>query len=358
MEKTLKEIARLLGGEVVGDCDVLISGIAGIKEAKQGDITFLNNNKYLEYLDTTNASAVVTSLDVKNTTKPILKTDNPSFALTRLASLFSPQKSAVKKGIHPQAIIGEKVTLGADVSIGAYVVIDDEVVIGPRCVIYPGVHIGYGSKVADDTIVYSNVSIRQETSIGKHVIIHDGTVIGADGFGYDTVKAIHHKIPHLGRVVIEDDVEVGANVTIDRARFDKTVIGQGTKIDNLVHIAHNVSIGKNCLIVAQVGISGSTTIGDNTIIAGQAGLTGHLSIGDNVIVGAQAGVTKSIPSNTFVSGYPAQPHKQAAKINAFMQRLPHLYKTVAGLKSRLDAITSRAKRSHGKSANNKKRKKH
>lgn len=358
MKKTLKEIADLLGAEVIGDSGILISGISGIKEAQRGDITFLDSAKYLEYVDKTNASAIITSLEIKNTSKPIIKTDNSLFALTKLASLFSLQKDTVKRGVHPSAIVGKKVVIGPNVSIGPYVVIDDEVVIGQGCVIYPGVYIGYGTRIGEETILYPHVSIREQTSIGRRVIIHSSAVIGADGFGYHTIDKTHCKIPHIGCVVIEDDVEIGANVTIDRARFNKTFIGRGTKIDNLVQIAHNVIIGRNCFIVAQVGISGSTTIGDNTIIAGQAGLAGHLTIGDNVVIGAQAGVTKSIPSDTFVSGYPAQPHKQAAKINAHIQRLPHLYETVAGLKSRVDAIASKKKKSHGKSADNKKRNKH
>lgn len=355
MKKTLKEIADLLGAEVIGDSSVLIKGISGIKEARRGDITFLHSAKYLEYVDTTKASAIVTSVEIRSTSKPIIKTDNSSFALTKLVSLFSLQKDTVKKGVHSSAILGKEVVVGSNVSIGPYVVIDDEVVIGQGCVIHAGAHIGYGTKIGDNTTIYSLVSIREQTSIGKRVTIHDATVIGADGFGYDTSDNTHHKIPHVGYVVLEDDVEIGANVTIDRARFSMTRIGRGTKIDNLVHIAHNVIIGKNCMIVAQVGISGSTTVGDNTVIAGQAGLAGHLTIGDNVIIGAQAGVTRSIPSNTFVSGYPARPHKQATKINAYIQRLPHLYKTVIELKSRVDAVASTRKKSNGKSANNKKR---
>lgn len=347
-----------MGAEVVGDPRILISGISGIKEAEPGDITFLDSAKYLDYVDKTNASAIITSVDIKKASKPIIKTDDPSSALTKLASLFSPPKESVKQGVHPTAIVGERVTIGPNVSIGPYVIIEDEAVIGQGCVIYPGVYIGYGTHIGEETTLYPHVSIREQTSIGKRVIIHSSAVIGADGFGYHTVEKTHRKIPHIGRVVIEDDVEIGANVTIDRARVNKTLIGKGTKIDNLVHIAHNVIIGKHCIIVAQVGISGSTTVGDNTTIAGQAGLAGHLVIGDNVIIGAQAGVTKSIPSNTFVSGYPARPHKEAAKINAYIQRLPHLYDTVSELKSRVERMAPKRKKPHGKSAHHKKRNKH
>lgn len=357
MKKTLREIADLIGAQIRGDENVFISGISGIVDAKAGDITFLHNAKYLEYVEKTNASAIVTSFDITNSSKPILKTENPSFALNLLASLFSPQKNEPKKGVNPTAIMGKNVHCGADVSIGAYVVIEEDVTIGKGVVIYPHSYIAQGSSVDEGTIIFSHVSIREKTIIGKRVIIHAGTVLGADGFGYDTIKNIHHKIPHLGNVVIEDDVEIGANVTIDRARFDKTLIGEGTKIDNLVHVAHNVIIGKHCLIVAQVGISGSTTIGNNTVIAGQAGVAGHLTIGDNVIVGAQAGVTKSIPSKTFVSGYPARPHRQATRINACIQQLPKLYKSVNELKASVRSLCATGKKSHEQSADHKKRKK-
>ena len=355
MEKALKEIADLLGAEIIGDPNVVITGIAGIKEAKEGDITFIGNSRYLHFINETKASAVIASQKVKNSPKPIIKTDNPSLAFTKIVSLFYPAKKTYNKGIHPSAILGKDVKLGKDISIGPYVVIEDGVKIGDRCIIYSGVYIGYETTIGQDGVVYSNVSIREKSSIGNRVIIHNGAVIGSDGFGYNSVDGIHYKIPQVGCVVIEDDVEIGANVTIDRARLDKTIIGRGTKIDNLVHIAHNVITGKNCIIVAQVGISGSTIIGNNVTLAGQAGLSGHIRIGDNVIVGGQAGVTKSVPSDTFVSGYPARPHKQARVINAHIQRLPQLNKTVAELKARLDKIESKKKKRYGKSKDNKKR---
>lgn len=356
MKKTLKEIAEFLGAEVIGDSNTEITGISGIKEAKHGDITFVSNPKYLHFINETKASAIISSIELKDSSKPIIKTDNPSFALTKLASFFySANKGAPKKGIHSTVILGDNVKLGKDVFIGPYVVIEDDVVVGDNCVIYPHVYIGYQTIIGNECIIYANVSIREKSTVGNRVIIHNGTVIGSDGFGYDTLDDIHHKIPQLGVVVIEDDVEIGANVTIDRARLDKTIIGKGTKIDNLVHIAHNVITGENCIIVAQVGISGSTTIGKNVTLAGQAGIAGHLKIGDKVIVGGQAGVTKSIPTGTFVSGYPAQPHKQAAKINAYVQRLPSLNKTIVALKKRIEKLEHGTKRKYGKSKNHKKR---
>jgi UDP-3-O-[3-hydroxymyristoyl] glucosamine N-acyltransferase len=355
MKKTLKEIADLVGAELKGDPAIVITGIAGIREAKDGDLTFIRNSKYLQFINETKASAVITSQEIKGSRKPLVITDNPSLAFAKVVSLFSPQRNTIKKGVHPSAIIADNVKLGQDISIGPYVVIEDGAEIGDRCIIYPGTYIGYEAILGEDCIIYANISIRENTVIGKRVIIHSGTVVGSDGFGYDTIKGVHYKIPQVGRVIIEDDVEIGANVTIDRARFDKTIIGKGTKIDNLVQIAHNVITGENCIIVAQVGISGSTSLGKNVVLAGQAGLAGHLKIGDNVIVGGQAGVITSIPANTFVSGYPAKPHRQAAKINGCIQRLPQLNETVKELKRRLDKIESERKHRHGKSKNDKKR---
>ena len=195
---------------------------------------------------------------------------------------------------------------------------------------------GQHTKVGKDCIIYPHVSIRERITVGNRVIIHNGTVIGSDGFGFAKLRGIHHKIPQIGTVVIEDDVEIGANVTIDRARFDKTVIGRGTKIDNLVQIAHNVVIGENSIVVAQTGISGSTVVGKNVTLAGQAGLVGHIRIGDNAIVGAQAGVTKSVPPNSFVSGYPARPHQLAKRINAYIQKLPELFKKMSQLEKKVN----------------------
>ncbi|MCM8798644.1 MAG: UDP-3-O-(3-hydroxymyristoyl)glucosamine N-acyltransferase [Candidatus Omnitrophica bacterium] len=338
MKKTLAEIAEIIDGEIVGDPQTIITGICGIKEAKEGDITFVANSKYLSLMNQTHASAIITSREVKSAPKPIIRTDNPSLAFAKMVALFAPNEVHHPKGIHPTAVIGKEVKLGKDVAIHAYSVIEDRVEIGDHTVIYPYVYIGHFSKIGSDCLIYSHVSIRERVSIGNRVCIHSGTVIGSDGFGFATVKGVHHKIPQIGTVVIEDDVEIGANVTIDRARFGRTFIGKGTKIDNLVQIAHNVEIGENSIIVAQTGISGSTVIGKGVILAGQSGVVGHITIGDNAVVAAQAGVTKSVPPNTCVSGYPAKPHNLAKRINACIQRLPRLFDTVAELRSKLQEI--------------------
>ena len=338
MRKTLKEIAELIHGEVIGDGSVIITGANGIKEAEAGDITFLSNPKYSPLLDTTSASAVITSREIFETRKPVIRTDNPSLAFARVVSLISPEAAFPLKGIHPSVILGKNVNLGKDVALGAYVVIEDDVTLGDKAAVFSGSFIGRQSKIGEGSLVYPNVTIRERTIIGKRAIIHSGTVIGSDGFGFVAVEGKHHKIPQVGIVEIGDDVEIGANVTIDRARFDKTIIGSGTKIDNLVQIAHNVVIGKNCLIVAQAGISGSTIIGDNVTLAGQAGLVGHITVGDGAIVTAQAGVSKSVPAGAIFSGTPARPFNSTQKVYACAQNLPKLFDLIKELKKRIEYL--------------------
>ncbi len=338
MKKTLGEIAQIIGGEVVGDPNITITGVCGIKEAEEGDLTFVANNRYLALMNQTRASAIITSREVKSAPKSIIRTDNPSLAFAKMVSLLAPNEAHHPKGIHSTAIIGKDVKFGQNTAIHAYVVIEDNVEIGDNTIIYPNVYIGHYTKVGSDCLIYSHVSIRERVSIGNRVFIHSGSVIGGDGFGFATVKGVHHKIPQIGTVIIEDDVEIGANVTIDRARFGKTIIGKGTKIDNLVQIAHNVEVGENSIIVAQTGISGSTLIGKGVTLAGQSGVAGHITIGDNAVVAAQAGVTKSVAPNTCVSGYPAKPHSLAKRINACIQRLPRLFDTVNEIKKKIEQM--------------------
>jgi UDP-3-O-[3-hydroxymyristoyl] glucosamine N-acyltransferase len=343
MQKTLREIAEIVGGEVVGDGNIVITGVSGIKEASHGDITFLANPKYQPLLDKTHASAIVTSFEVASAAKPLIRTENPSLAFTKIISVMSPSEARHPKGIHPTAVIGKGTLLGKGVAIGPYAVLDDGVSVGDRTVIYSGCFIGNSTKIGSDCLIYPNVSVREDIRIGNRVIIHSGTVIGSDGFGFITIKGTHHKVPQVGTVEIGDDVEIGANVTIDRARFEKTVISRGTKIDNLVQIAHNVVIGEDSLIVAQVGISGSTVIGKGVTLAGQAGLVGHITVGDGAIVAAQAGVTKSVPANTLVSGYPAKKHETAIRVNACLQNLPRLYEEVTALRKKIEELEAKLK---------------
>ena len=239
---TLEEVARIVDGDVLGDKNIVITGICGIKEAKEGDLTFIANNKYLPLAKNTRASAIITSKDTKKINKPTIRTENPSLAFAKMVSLMAPNEVAHPKGIDARAVIGKNVKLGKDVAIQPFVVIEDNVQIGDRTIIYASSYVGTGAQIGSDCLIYPRVTIRERIIIGDRVTIHSGTVIGSDGFGFASVCGVHHKIPQIGIVVIEDDVDIGANVTIDRARFGKTVIGKGTKIDNLVQIAHNVEI--------------------------------------------------------------------------------------------------------------------
>jgi len=336
MEKTLREIASAINGKIIGDKNIIITGVCDIKEAQQGDITFLAHPKYKSFLEKTHASAIITSKDIKFPSKAIVQTENPSLAFTKVISMFMPQHLKHPAGInHERAVISKDVKFGENVSVGACSVIEDGVSAAEGVVVYPNCCIGRDVKIGKNSLIYPNVTIREGSIIGENVIIHSGSVIGSDGFGYVEVEGVHHKIPQTGIVVIEDDVEIGANVTIDRARFGKTIIGKGTKIDNLVQIAHNVKIGPNSIIVAQAGISGSTSIGKHTILAGQAGLVGHIDLGDNVIVGAQSGVTKSFPSDTVVLGSPAKPISEQKKIFACISKLPDLFNTLKRIKKKV-----------------------
>lgn len=341
MEFFLRQIAEFVGGTLFGNGEIVIKGVAGIKEAKEGEITFLANPKYLSFLETTQASAVLIAKTAPvPKDKSVIVCDNPSFAFSKIIERFNPLEIFLPKGIHPTAVLGKDVVLGSQVSIGPHAVIEDGAEIGDKTVIGALSYIGVRTKVGSGTIIHPNVTVRELCIIGDRVIIHSGTVIGSDGFGYETVDGVHHKIPQVGIVVLGDDVEIGANVTIDRARFGKTLIQKGTKIDNLVQIAHNVEIGEHCLIVAQVGISGTTKVGNRVILAGQVGLVGHIEVGDNVVVAAQSGVSKSLPGQAAYGGSPAIPINEWKKnlilslqIGKWVERIKDLGKRVKELEN-------------------------
>ena len=343
MEKKLSEIAKLVEGNIVGDPSVMITGLCGIKEAKAGDLAFLANAKYFPLLEKTQASAVIVPAGMTANHIPVIEAANPSLAFSKIASHFLEDQDQVQRGIHKSAVIGKIVKLGKNVAIGPYAIIEDNVVLGDNTVVYGLGFIGHHTTIGKDALIYPNVTIRERIVIGERVVIHSGTVVGSDGFGFVTVKGANVKIPQIGTVEIGDDVEIGANVTIDRARFDKTVIGKGTKIDNLVQIAHNVRIGENCIIVSQAGISGSTILEDNVTLAGQAGLVGHITIGKNSVVAAQSGVPNSIPPDTIVWGFPAKPINEAKRVNAAVQRLPHYVQVIMDLKKRIEELEKRSK---------------
>jgi len=344
MNKKLSDIAKLVSGVVKGDASIVITGLSGIKEAKSGDLTFLANAKYTPLLEKTQASAVIVAEGVDIGKLAGIVVENPSLAFSKIAEDFFKTSGPSIQGIHKTAVIGKDVHLGKDVAIGPYVVIEDGVSLGDNSVVCGLTFLGNGAKIGRDCLIYPNVTIRERIVIGDRVIVHSGTVIGSDGFGFANVKGINVKIPQIGIVEIQDDVEIGANVTIDRARFDKTIIGKGTKIDNLVQIAHNVRTGENCIIVSQVGISGSTILEDNVTLAGQAGLVGHITIGKNSVVAAKSGVPSSIPPDSIYWGFPAKPIAQAKKVNAIVQRLPHYVEILLDLKKRIAELEAQNKK--------------
>lgn len=331
----LKQIAELVGGELIGDPGTAITGVAGIKEAKKGDITFLSQTRYLSFLETTEASAVITSKEITSAHKPLVRTANPSEAFSKLVSVFIPPLPAREPGVHASAVVAPSASIGTNVYIGPHVVIEEGVSIGNDVVIEANSIICTETVIDDSSHIYPNVTVRERAEIGKRVIIHSGAVIGSDGFGYESDSGLHQKIAHVGTVQIDDDVEIGANTCIDRGRFNKTWIKRGTKIDNLVQIAHNVVIGEDCLIIAQVGISGSTELGNHVVIAGQCGVIGHIKLGDKVMVGARAGVSKSWPDGTILLGEPARPFSETKRIVVLTAKLPELFKDLAEIKKKL-----------------------
>jgi len=336
---SVAEIAQLVKGELIGEGGVLVSGFSGIKEARNNELTFLSNSKYEPLLASTQAGVILVPRQISCPGKTLIRVDNPSLSFTQVVNhLLKDAPDYKPRGIHPTAVIASKVKLAQGVAVGPHTIIEEGAVISEGCVIYGQCYVGHDTHLGKDCLIYPQVVLREKTVLGNRVIIHSGTVIGSDGFGFVPVDGKHMKIPQVGSVVIEDDVEIGANVTVDRARFDKTVIGEGTKIDNLVQIAHNVTIGKHCLIVSQSGIAGSTKLGNYVILAAQAGLVGHLTIGDGAIVTAQSGVSHSIKAGEQVFGSPAQPVKQAFRNNAHIQRLDKYVEMIKDLKKRIEEL--------------------
>ena len=332
----------MVGGALTGDPEQLVTGLAGIREAVPGDVSFVASPKYQPAVKTTRASVLIVAPDMDVTFGgALIRVDNPSEAFVRLAAQVAPRPVSFRRGAHPTAIIAPTARLGKEVSIQPHAVIEDGAIIGDRTIIGAGSYIGHESRLGADCLLYACVSLRERTIIGDRVILHCGVVLGADGFGFETVGGKHRKIPQVGHVEIGDDVEIGANTTIDRGRFGRTRVGQGTKIDNLVQIGHNCAIGDHCLICALVGIAGSTIIGNQVTIAGQVGVAGHLTIGDKSIVMAQAGVTKDVPAGAMMLGAPAMPHKEFKRVNAAIQRLPETLAKIHELEQQLAELRAR-----------------
>lgn len=334
---TVEEIAKLIQGKIIGDGSIVIKSIAKIEEAKPGDITFLGNKHYEKYLYTTEASAIIVPKNFKpeqNLNKTLIFVDNPYLAFTQLLIHLQPAIE-VKPYISPSAFIHEKANIGPGCHVGHFVVIEEGTKIGKNCVIYPQVYIGKNVHIGDDVILYPGVKIYSECQIGNRCIIHAGAVIGADGFGFlPKENGEYIKIPQLGNVIIEDDVEIGANTTIDRATIGSTRIGKGTKLDNLIQIGHNVELGMHNVMAAQTGIAGSTKVGNHNQIGGQVGIAGHLKIGSKCQIGAQSGVIRNVEDGEILVGAPAMPAKKFFKLHVLYLKLEEIFKRIDELEKK------------------------
>lgn len=340
MEKTLREIAALVDGNILGEAELVVTGVTNIDNAGPGDITFAVE-PHIAQAEVCRAGAVIVPRAVEVFAKPAIRVDNPRAAFAKLLEVFTPPLK-MERGVHPTAILGENVKVGNNVAILPYAVVADDAVIGDNVVLYPHTYVGQGVSIGDDTILYSSVTVREFCQLGRRVVIHSSTVIGSDGFGFITTKAGHEKVPQVGNVVIEDDVEIGAHVGIDRATSGSTVVKRGTKIDNLVHLGHNCVIGEHGIIVALTGLSGSTIVGDWVTFAGQCGTKGHLEIGDHCVFAARSGITADVTAGSFCGGFPARSHKDWLRGEAYQRKVPDLLKKVKELEKRL-AELERAK---------------
>jgi len=331
---TVSEIARQLQGEVVGDGSAVLNSFASPDRAQPGDLTFAENEEFFARAEDSAATAIIADKRFSSTKKILIRVPNARIAFAKALALFFPEPVR-PGGIHPSAVVPASAQVDPTAHIGPHCTVGERVKIGARCVLQAGNFIGDDSMLGDETNLFPNVTIYPRTETGRRVRIHAGTVIGSDGYGYVLDGGFHRKVPQIGNVILGDDVEIGANVTIDRGALGPTVIGKGTKIDNLVQIAHNVEIGEHCLVIAQVGIAGSSKLGNYVVLAGQAGIGGHLKLGHQVTVGAQSGVMTDIPDKATWLGSPAQPDRQFKRQVIAIQRLPDLLKRIAEWEKKL-----------------------
>ncbi len=342
---TLQQLCDIVGGEITrGDSSLVLKGINAVGEAQAGEVTFLGNPRYLPSLKVSRASAALvapdfTAADEIDPQMALIRVQNPTLSFSSVIRHFGPPTREFSPGVHPSAIVAVDAEFDPQkVSIGPCVVIEAGVRLGAGTTLHAGAFVGHGVVIGADCVIHSQVAIHQRCVLGDRVVIHSSTVIGADGFGYELVQGRHLKIDQIGIVQIDDDVEVGACTTIDRARFGRTWIREGTKIDNLVQIGHNCVIGRHCIIVSQTGISGSTRLGDHVTIGGQVGVAGHLEIADQVLLMAKSGVTKSITQPGAYTGFPARPLMEGRKVLALPGKIPDLIERVRELEKRLAAL--------------------
>ncbi len=344
-ERTLGQLAEYVKGRVLGDAGVKITSAATLAKAGAGDISFLSNRNYEKQLMTTKASAVIVGArDEGRGTRdegrmvPLLVAEDPYYAFMQIMVLLHGHRQHKKTGISPRAVIADSSRIGSDCHIGELASIAEDARIGDNCIIYPGVHIAEAVQIGNDCIIYPNVVIYDGSKIGNRVIINGNTTIGEDGFGFATHKGVHYKIPQIGGVVIEDDVEIGSGCGIERGTLNDTFIGAGSKIGDLVAIGHGTRIGQHCLIVAQVGIAGSTTLGHHCVVGGQVGIVGHITVGNNVTIAAQAGVINNIQDNTVVLGSPAIEAELGRRAYSMIQYLPQMKLAIRELQNRVEKL--------------------
>jgi UDP-3-O-[3-hydroxymyristoyl] glucosamine N-acyltransferase len=335
MKLTLSKIAEMVNGELHGQGNLEITGVSSLQEAEKNHLSFVVDHKYYKFVENSNASAFLIEEGLpplKN--KPYIVCKGAYLSFINLINHFTPKENRKPK-IHNTAFIHESAKIGKNCYIGPFVVVDEDSAIGDNSIISAHSVIGRGSIIGDNVLIHPSVNVLDRCIVGNNTIIHSGTVIGSDGFGYAQTNGKHIKIPHTGRVVIGNDVEIGANCTLDRGTVGDTIVSNGTKIDNSVQVAHNVKIGENCLIIAQSGISGSATIEENVIIAGQSGIVGHLTVGKNSIVAARSVVTRCLPENSVVAGFPAKPKNDENKIKASLKKLPELLRRISKIEKKL-----------------------
>jgi UDP-3-O-[3-hydroxymyristoyl] glucosamine N-acyltransferase len=338
--KTLGELAEYVGGRVHGDAGVKIRSAATLGRAGEGDISFLSNERYEKQLLTTKASAVIVGKDTVAASAPLLVAEDPYYAFMQIMVLLHGHRKHKKVGISPRAVISDSAKVGAGCHIHEFVTIADGAKVGDGCVIYPCVYIGENVQIGNDCILYPNAVIYEGCRIGHRVIINSNATVGEDGFGFASHNGVHHKIPQIGCVVIEDDVEIGAGCGIERGTLNDTIIGQGSKLGDLVAIGHGTRVGPHCLLVAQVGIAGSTTMGHHCVVGGQAGIVGHITIGNNVAIGAQAGVINSVADGKVVLGAPAIDASQGKRAYGMIQYLPEMRQSIRDLQTQIERLLS------------------
>jgi len=341
MSLTAAEIAKQVRGEVLGNASTLLTGFAPADCARAGDLTFADKEAYFLAADASPASAILVSGGFTSTTKVLIRVPNARVAVARVLPLFFPPDEAAPSGVHPSASVASSAQIDPTAHVGPGCVIGARAKVGARSVLMGGNHIARDCQIGEDVSLFPNVVIYVRSQIGSRVIIHAGTVIGSDGYGYVFDEGRHRKILQVGNVIIHNDVEIGANTAIDRAALGSTVIGEGTKIDNLVHIAHNVVIGRNCLIMGQCGFAGSTRLGDYCVIASQSGIAGHLKLGQQATVGAKSGVMRDVPDKGTVLGMPAMPDRQMKRQFIAVQQLPEMIKRMRELEKKVAELSSK-----------------